>query len=178
MRLETVRIVADWLHDDGLGVAAKLATLPLDAGDVRPITIPPTSILDETRHLAAAWRRFEGVALPALMVTGVEVRHLDPEIVQINAYADAEVTIQVRYAERSVTAATMQHGDYVIRAVIASLRELHMNAQADARTRNSVQLVSCLDLVEQGIYEEVDDAWLVAAVQVRYLVRTLTPMGA
>lgn len=179
MRAEAVRIIAAWLRDDTYGVAAKLAAVPLDGSDTRPTTIADASIVDETQDANAAFGRFDGLTLPALIVSCTEVRYEPATPIQSGEYADGYVTIQVRYAERSVAPATaMTDGDYVVKAVIASLRELHLNANDASRTRNSVQLVSCESLVEQGIYQEVDDAWLVAGIEARYYARTIIPMGA
>ena len=69
-------------------------------------------------------------------------------------------------------------GSYAIKAVIASLREFHKNDNAASRTRNSIRLVSCESLTEQGVYEEVEDTWLLAAVQLKYYVSNLLPSGA
>jgi hypothetical protein len=55
---------------------------------------------------------------------------------------------------------------------------LELNANVASRTRNNIRLVSCEDLRELGQYEEVEDTWLLAAVQARYYVSDLTPMGA
>lgn len=180
MRLEAVRIVTAWLKNATYGVAAKLAALPLDGSDTRPTTIANTSIVDETDNANAAFRRFDGLTLPALIVTCAgEPEQRDAELPQSNDRADGYVTVQVRYAERAAGSQTaIVDGTYVIRAVIASLRELHSNANIASRTRNSIRLVSCESIVEQGIYEEVEDTWLLAAVQVRYYVSNLLPLGA
>ena len=179
MRLEAARIVTAWLQDNTYGVAAKLAVLPLDGSDVRPTTIADSSIVDETTNASAAFRRFDGLTLPALIVTCAgEPEQRDGELLQSNDRADGYVTVQVRYTERALDSPTaIVDGTYVIRAVIASLRELHANANVASRTRNSIRLVSCESITEQGIYEEVDDTWLLAAVQVKYYVSNLLPLG-
>lgn len=180
MRLEAVRMVTAWLKDDTYGYAAKLAALPLDGSDSRPTTVADASIVDETDNASAAFRRFDGLTLPALIVTVVgDVEYLDPNQPQTGERADANVTIQVRYAEKNTQSATaIVNGSYAIRAVIASLRELHRDTNAASRTRNSIRLVSCESLAEQGVYEEVEDTWLLAAVQVRYYAVNLLPLGA
>lgn len=180
MRLEAVRMVTAWLQDATKGVAAKLLALPLDGSDSRPATILSASIVDETSNANAAFRRFDGLTLPALIITCTgDPEHRDPEFPGSSDRADAWVTIEVRYAERKTSSnAAITDGTYVIRAVVASLRELHRNENVASRTRNSIRLVSCDSMVEQGIYEEIEDTWLLASVTVKYLVSDLLPLGA
>lgn len=180
MRLEAVRMVTAWLKDDTYGVAAKLAALTLDGSDSRPETIADSSIVDETSNAHAAFRRFDGLTMPALIVSCVgEPEHRDPEQMHSTAAVDGSVTVQVRYATRKLASDTaIADASYVIRAVIASLRELHKNENVASRTRNSVYLISCEQLIEQGVYEEVEDTWLLAAVQVKYVTRNILPLGA
>lgn len=180
MRLEAVRMVAAWLKDDTYGYAAKLAALPLDGSDSRPATVADASIVNECDDANAAFHRFDGLTLPALIVSVVgDVEHLEPNQPQTGERADGMVTVQVRYAEKNTAGATaIVNGIYAIRAVIASLRELHQNENAASRTRNSIRLVSCESLTEQGVYEEVEDTWLLAAVQLKYYVVNLLPLGA
>jgi len=177
MRLEVARMVADWLQDGTKGVDAKLAVLVADGSDVIPTTVP--TIVDETRNQSAAVGRLDDLTLPAITVHVSEVRYQQPEFLQPTGYADAEVTVLIRYAERTENPATARvNGCYVVKAILGSLRELHMNAQAASRTRNNVQMVACEGLLEVGLTEEVGDAWLVAGVEARYLARTIVPMGA
>lgn len=180
MKLEVVRMVTAWLKDDTYGYAAKLAALPLDGSDARPTTVADTSIVNECDDANAAFHRFDGLTLPALIVSVVgDVEHLEPNQPQTGERADAMLTVQVRYAERTAASQTaIVNGIYAIRAVIASLRVLHDNTNAASRTRNSIRMVSCESLSEQGVYEEVEDTWLLAAVQLRYYVVNLLPLGA
>lgn len=175
MRLEAVRIVADWLGHPSLGVNARLAVMPLDGGDPRPA--PVAAILDETRHAAAAFRRFDGVPLPALLVLVTEDAALrDGEILQPGDRADATLTVTVRYATRAWDAATaMSDGYYVSRAVIGALRRLHDEDQVAARTRGAIRLVSCERLTPRALAEEVEDTWLLGAVEAQYYVVDLAP---
>jgi hypothetical protein len=178
MRLEAVRCVTAWLKDVTYGVNAKLAALPLDGTDTRPTAI--ATIVDETDNANAAFGRFDGLTLPALIVTcSGDPEHRDPEQSQTGERVDGYVTVQVRYAERKTASMTaIVDGTYVIRAVIASLRELHKNANVASRTRNSVRLVSCESISEQGSYEEVEDTWLLAAAQFKYYTSNILPLGS
>lgn len=179
MRLEATRAVAAWLQGDTYGYAPKLAGLSTDGADSLPTTVADASVVTEFDNQNAAFNRFDGMTLPAIIVSCVSVEHRDAELPQLNAFADATVTIQVRYAERTLEPHTaLVNGCYAIRAVIASLRELHLNDNAASRTRNSVRLVTCESIEEQGQYEQVEDTWLTAAVQLRYHARNLLPMGA
>jgi hypothetical protein len=180
MRIEAVRMVTAWLKDDTYGYAAKLAALPLDGSDARPTTVTDASIVSECDDANAAFHRFDGLTLPALIVSVVgEIEYLDPQQPLTGDRADGNLTIQVRYAERNTAGATaIVNGAYAMRAVVASLRELHKTSNVASRTRNSVQLVNCEALSEQGVYEEVDDAWLLAAVQLKYYAVNILPLGA
>jgi hypothetical protein len=178
MRLEAARIITAWLKHPTYGYTAKLALLPLDGSDVRPAAA--LTICDETDNASAAFRRFDGLPLPALITTvSGDPEYLDPDQPQTGDRTDAYLTLQVRYAERtSDSAAAIANGCYAITAVMASLRELHKNENIAARTRNSVQLVSCESVIEQGTYEQVEDTWLLAAVQLKYYTCNLLPLGA
>lgn len=180
MRLEAARIICDWLRDDTYGYAAKLAGLALDGSDVRPDTIADSSIVDATRNIHAAVGRFDGLTLPALIVSVTTIQHRDPELPQgATAGADGYVIVRIRYAERKTdAAASLSDSSYAMAAVIASLRELHSNANVTSRTRNSVRLVSCEELTEIEAYEETPDAWLTSAVEAKYYARNLLPLGA
>lgn len=172
-----MRIIADWLQDATYGVNAKLDVLTYDSGDTQPSDI--ATFADESRNASAAFRRFDGLTLPALIITAPEVEHKDAEMAQYGERADGSVTVQIRYAERTLAGDdALTNGNYIAKAVIASLRELHKNDNVASRTRNSVRLVSCEELRELGQYEEVDDTWFLAAVQARYYVSDLKPLGA
>lgn len=184
MRLGAVRIVADWLKDDTSGYAAVLAALPLDGSDTRPTTVADSRILDETRDANAAFGRFDGLFTPSntspvLMVSCTDVVY-DPAIpIQVGAYAEAMVTVVVRYAQRKVgAAANMADGNYATLAILGSLRALFLNDNVASRQRNGVELVMAEGLREQGLYQEVDDAWLLAGVELRAQARTIYPMGS
>jgi hypothetical protein len=178
VRLEAVRIITDWLQVATYGANAKLLLVALDGSDSRPA--PIATFADETRNAAAAFRRFDGLTMPAVIVTVPdEMEHRDPVLPQSGERSDAYVTIQIRYAERTAAAeAAIANGSYVAKAIIGSLRELHKNENVASRTRNGIRLVSCEELRELGQYEDVADTWLLAAVQARYYVSDLTPMGA
>lgn len=172
-----MRIVADWLQDATYGVNAKLDVLSYDSGDTQPSDI--ATVADETRNASAAVRRFDGLTLPALLVTAPEVEYRPAEMAQYGERSDSYVTVLIRYAERTLAGDdAITNGNYIVKAIVASLRELHKNDNVASRTRNSVRLVSCEDLRELGLYEEVEDTWLLAAVQARYYVADLKPLGA
>lgn len=177
MQLEAQRIVADWLADATSGVNAKLDVLSYDGTDTQPADLATiVAACDDTN---AAFGRFDGLTLPAVIVAPRDIEHKDPEIPQPNSGVDGVVTLLIRYAERTADGAkALRNGAYVTKAILASLRELHKNENAASRTRNDIQLWSCEGLREPGLYEETDDTWLISAVEVRYHARDLYPMGA
>lgn len=176
MRLPVVRMVADWLDDATNGVAAKLALLTLDGSDTRPST--SITIVDETRSQDAALGRFDGVELPAVMVAVEEVEHRDPEFQTHTDRADATVRVLVRYAERTDSGAdAITNGYYVLKAVVASLREWLKPDYESDRTRLGVRVIACESLRELSIYQQADDTWLIGPVEARYYCSDSAPLG-
>ena len=176
MRLEACRILTAWLQDVTYGANAKLALLTLDGSDVRPTAM--ATITDETQNNSVALGRVDGLTLPALVVTHRETTFRDSELPQSDVRADGYVTLRVRYALREAGAATaVVDGAYVMRAVIASLRELHKPDNAASRQRNSIGLISCEELRQLTMSEVVEDTWYTEAVDVRYYAADLKGLG-
>lgn len=177
-----MRLVADWLKDDTYGVAAKLAALPKDVTGEGAVTIADLGIIDETRHGKAATRTIDrSLTLPGVIVTSGTVTYTPATPIQLGSYADAMVEVMIRYADRETDPdVAWANGDYVTKAVLASLRQFHIADATSTRTRNSVSLLSCEELAEQGIFEpnEGKDAWVVAGVLARYYARTIIPLGS
>lgn len=154
MRIETLRIVGDWLARDDYGVNAYLTQVPRDAGDPVPPQIASwqgeqLAVFDATRHVWVAERQ-DAPAVPSLYVIGEDVISLTGE-----ASPDGQVRrtvtpiiVTVRYlTARSDTVAALRDGEYTLRAVVRSLKELFLNANDAARIRNGACLTAMVDPV-------------------------------
>ena len=174
MLLETNRILADWLADVTNGVNAKLPDVPLDGADLVPANV---TVVDETRNDDVALGRLPDT-LPCVAVSVQEIEYADPVQPHVTNEVSARVTVLVRYGQRTVDGSTgLSEASYTLRAVLMSLRELHTNEQAAARARGSVHLISCEDLRQVPLTQEIDDAWVTGAVRATYTIYDLAPRG-
>lgn len=174
MLLETSRILADWLADATYGVNAKLPDVPLDGSDTVPGDV---TVADDTRDDAVAQGRLPD-ALPCVAVSVEEVEYRDPVQPHVTDHVEARVTVLIRYGQRASDNSTgVADASYTLRGVLMALRELHTNEQHAARTRGSVHLVSCEDLRQVPLTQEVGDAWVTGAIRATYVVYDLTPRG-
>jgi hypothetical protein len=171
--LETDRILADWLAG-AAGVNAKLPLVPRDGGDPVPANV---TVADETRHDDVALGRLPA-ALPCVAVSVQDIEYQDPVQPHVTDQVTARVTVLIRYGQRGVDSDRgLADASYTLRAVLMSLRELHTNEQAAARTRGSVQLISCDDLRQVPLTQEVEDAWVTGAIRATYTMYDLAPRG-
>ena len=175
--IEGARSVTDWLQHATYGVNAKLALVPRDPDDPAPPSL--ALIADETRHLHAALGLMpdpkQPDQYPCLLVAedGTEISNADPQ-----ELGESRVTLLIRYGQRTVEPAKgLQASCYTLRAVLMSLRELHLPDHEAARTRNEIQLVVCEQMSLTPLFQEADDAWVTGAVRVTYLVRDNIPRG-
>lgn len=146
------RILVDWLQRDDLGVNHFLSRVPRDDGDAVPPAIPTVegygpAIFDETRHSWVAERK-DPPATPALyvMMEGpVEVKGEPTPDGQIRA-TESPIAAIIRYisAESDLLKA-IRDGEYTLRAVMRSVRELMRNVYVTSRTRNGVAIVASVD---------------------------------
>lgn len=190
MRLETVRMVADWLQNTSFGVNNYLATVPRDAGDPVPplisawtdpdrAQVQALAIFDETRHKWAANRQEEPPATPGLSVIAQGRILTSGEATpdgQIRA-TTAPVQIAIRYLTVNANLArAVQDGDYTMRAVARSIREFCRSSNENARKRNNVLIVLPEDPMEfYPIVEVVGDARVAGALVVNFQVRDYAP---
>lgn len=174
MLLETSRILADWLDDGTYGVNAKLPAVTLDGTDSVPANV---TVVDETRDDDVALGRLPGT-LPCVAVSVQEVEYADPLQPHVTGQVSGKVTVLIRYGQRVVDSGTgLSDASYTLRAVMMSLRELHTNEQAAARTRGDVVLISCDDVRQVPLTQEVGDAWVTGAVRATYTMYDLAPRG-
>ena len=177
MQLEGQRMLASWLGNATYGVNAKLDVLTYDGSDTQPADV--ATIVAAADNVDAAFGRFDGLTLPAIIVSARETEHRDPDQVQPSGEVYGSVTLLVRYAERTASATTaLRNGAYVTRAIIASLRELHKPANEASRQRNNIYLLATEALRDLGTYEETEDAWMVTTVEVRYQAFDNAALGA
>lgn len=176
MQLEATRMVAAWLADATYGVNAKLDVLTYAGSDSQPTDV--ATITAAADDVNAAFGRFDGMTLPAIIVAPRDVEHADPQQPQPNGEVYGSVTLAIRYATRVADgAAALVNAAYVTRAIIASLRELVL-ADPSNRQLNDVYLLEMASLREPGTYEETEDAWVIGAVEVRWQAFDNAALGA
>lgn len=193
MKLEATRIICDWLIDSnnaGHGVNSYLATVPRDAGDPAPDPIagysdagfPNTTIavFDDTRHPWVGEAK-EPPAWPALYVKTQGVLRVQGE-----PYPDGAIRatvsplqIAIRYISQDTDMArAIRNGNYTMRAVLRSLRELDKESTVgdNARLRNGIYLVLAQGPTEiYPVMGSVGQARIYSAMLVNYLVRDGLP---
>lgn len=174
MRLEVVRIVADWLADGTNGVNALLPGIPLDGGDSTPPVI--ASIVDETRSGVAARRHFpEDHPTPALFVfTGRDARLMGEVHTHLR---DAEISVTIGYVQKAATTENgLRDAFYTMRAVERSLKKLQEQANEASRTRNNIAIIAAREFVYPNVFAEVGGLVMTAGVEAVYeLVRDYAP---
>lgn len=195
MRIETIRVLADWLIDKnnvGFGINTLLPRVPVDQGDAPPKQIaayldpmfPDTTIavFDETRH---PWviARTDSPVLPALYIMSegpTRVKGMAWPNGQIRETIGGCVTT-VRYvtSEANIPKALVD-GDYVLRAVTRSVLALALdtltNGQASpgdaARTRNGMRIVTSEDAMEYWpVTGAVGNGMVAGGLKIRWRVR-------
>ncbi|MFN2327032.1 MAG: hypothetical protein ABR551_14300 [Gemmatimonadales bacterium] len=174
MLLECNRILADWLASVTTGVNVKIPLVPLDGADTAPANV---TVVDETRNDDVALGRLPDT-LPCVAVSVQEIEYQDPVQPHVTDQVTARVTVLIRYGQRVIDGSTgLTDASYTLRAVLMSLRELHTNEQAAARARGSVHLISCDDLRQVPLTQEVEDAWVTGALRATYTMYDLIPRG-
>lgn len=182
MRLEIVRMIADWLLDSTYGVNAYLPSVPRDVGDSAPPNIADwnstLAVFDETRHLWVVQRE-PPPAVPALYVM------CDSPVNMIGQpYPNGDVrttnnpvAIAIRYlTSQSDRVQAHVDGEYTLRGVLRSIAELMKNANEASRTRNSIQLIAAVDpTVYFPIEETVGESTVSGAVLLNVEARDVSP---
>lgn len=165
MILESCRLLTDWLNDPSNGVAAMLATTPRDAGDPLPTL---GTIADETRNDLVAQQRLP--SLPGVGVNVEIVNELDGEVATYTR--DGRPTLLIRYGvAKDATSTGVRDAAYVLRAIIKSIRLFN----ASTRTRNQVDIYSCLQLSYTPMWRPIEDAIITGAVRVQFQARDNAP---
>lgn len=184
MRLEVVRMVADWLRDPTNGVNAQIPGVPRDEGDEQPPEMPVVesedgespAIYDATRHEWVA-RRQDPPNLPCLYITTEGPVDLHGEELT-NNYRDTESPMVV--AVRYLVAETDLHkgiaaGEYTLRAALRSIKALMAQENDSARTRNLV----CVYALDRASYhpvtEAVGNSRVAGALTLEFSVRDAAP---
>lgn len=184
MRLEVVRMVADWLRDPTNGVNAQIPNVPLDEGDEMPPLIPVVesedgeapAIYDATRHEWVA-RRQDPPNLPCLYITTEGPVDLNGEEMT-GTYNDTEtgMVVAVRYL---VAEADLQKGiaagEYTLRAVKRAMK-VFMAQEHDAdRTRNFICIYALDRVSYHPVVEGVGQSRVAGALTLEFNVRDAAP---
>lgn len=175
MRLETVRIVADWLTHATLGVNAQLPNVPRDEGDPEPPELE--AIYDVTRHNHVVLRddpprqpclyltTERGIVLAGEEMSGTHRETVEPFAVVVRYLRVGGVDL----------AQAVQDGDYTLRAMMRSVMALMENANADSRIRNSVCLVELERATYVPIIEDVGNTQVTGATVLDFKIRDAAP---
>jgi hypothetical protein len=129
------------------GVNAKIPGVERDAGDAQPPSIAAwtpdggaatIAVFNEADHDFVGEKKAPPAA-PALYVMGEGEIELVGEVMTIQRRTTRDVPIVIRYiSDLADKALAKRDGEYTGRAIVRSLRELMRNANAAARTRNSI----------------------------------------
>lgn len=165
MILEVLRSVTDWLNDNTNGVTAQLALIPLEAGDSAPTV---GTIADETRNNSVAQQYLPST--PGIAVNIQEIPLLDPEVTTVTRDGHAKVLIRVGISNADTKYAT-RDTSYILRALVRSLRLYN----AATRTRNSIEIYSCIDLRLVALWQPKDDQLITGAVAATWQFRDTAP---
>jgi len=169
--LETIRCVADGLDNVTYGVNAQLVTVQVDTGDATPPQL--AGVFDETRNDQVAVGRYPET-YPCLVVTLDGQVSLQGEVT--SNYRDAEVTLLIRYVQRSVdTSQARTDGYYTLRAVQKAMKQFFSNANASDRVRNDIQIIECLNFEHIQMFDNIDDAMVTSGIRVTMFVRDSQP---
>lgn len=154
MRIELTRVVADWLLHPDYGVNAYIATIPRDAADPAPpfiagwadtsgqAQVQELAVFDDTRHEWVA-RRGDPPALPCLVVGIPDVIDMTGEPWPDGQYRTSDIDIELAVAYISASEdefRSIRDGEYTLRAVARSVRELTRNVNEASCLRNGVRL--------------------------------------
>lgn len=142
MDMELIRLIADHLKDDALGVNAQLESLDLDDDDdYRPQEV---GIFDETRDRCAREKDTPNT-VPALYVHLEGIYGMKGDTIASNVARDSEaggIPIGLRWIDRDAdTVRGFQGRSYGVRAVLKSLERL-ATLQGETSQRNNVELIS------------------------------------
>lgn len=170
--LETIRMVTDWLQDATDGVNAKIAAIPLDAGDSAPPGI--ALFADDTRDEVVALRQ-EPQKYPAIYVTEDAPWTMEGEVATDIRRA-TELTLAIRYIVRVHDKFSGRRDTYyTLRAIVASIKELMENANLAARTRNQVCIEALLEITQLIVHEGVGEGTVTGAVVLTMRVLDAAP---
>lgn len=188
MRIETVRMTTDWLKNTSFGLNHYIPLVPRDGGDPAPPPIadwtpetgPATvAIFNEVDHLWVIDKK-DPPALPAIYITAQSPIEMEGEPSPDGQLRQsiAPVIVMVGYINaNSDSVAAKRDGEYTLRAVLRSLRELMRNAQAETgRTRNGVLLEIMEDpAIYFPIVEVIGQSRVSGAIGINFKVRDANP---
>lgn len=142
MRVEVIRIVADWLAHADYGVNAMLAEVPRDVGDAQPANV---TIADETRDgwvaRGAAPRSISEDAVIVAVSTVQDGTFDGIDLATAFTWQPGEVPVAIRVIHRDVQSADGNlNAGITVRAARWSLNVLRSHTHTASRIRNKVQL--------------------------------------
>jgi len=174
VRLEAIRVLTNALTDGTTGVNARLAAVPLDAGD----PIPPTLglITDETRNSSAARGQLPELdaQFPCLLV-GLHDAGNRLDAHQHQGVRDGTVHLLIRYAARQKDSkAGARDAYYTFRAVERCITAW-LNGVDTARTMNSVVVWFGEAADIAPLWDPIGDNVMTGGMLLAFRVRDLAP---
>lgn len=171
-----LRRITAALSDPTTGVNARLAAVPLDAGDT---ALPAVALIAEetTNPFAARGQLPESdSSFPCLLVgLGDGGAEIDPH--QKTAVRDGTLNVLIRYAARQVASATgAQQGYDTLRAVQSCLTAwINLDPNVALRAKNNIAIWYCERSQIVPLWEPVDDKVITGGLQLAYRVRDTAP---
>lgn len=170
--IDIVRVFADWAEDATYGVNALLASVPRD-GDV---ALPPNvTVMDETRDESVAF----GMAPKGITATTPVLLYslsdgLQQQYPSAQPFPDFTAELIVRYAvSQSVGATGVAAALVTMRAVWRNIALLGREQSANARVRNSTQVLSFENMRFSQLYTALDDRAVLAGLALTVRCRDL-----
>ncbi len=167
MIVETLRMHKTWLTDVTHGAVAKIAAVPLEAGDAAPPAL--VDVVEETSDEATG-----GEGLPANppclgMLAEILADAPDPAM---NDMGDGVIRVLLRYLTRQTNAAIARRdAAYSMRGILASLRLFAAGGQEASRSLRGVQLITRTQLTCETLYVPVGDGFCSGLITATYIYR-------
>jgi len=185
VRLELLRITADWMKHATFGINAKIPGVERDAADAQPPAIAAwtpeggaatIAVFNQADHDWVLDKQAPP-AVPAIYVVCELPLEMDAEVMTIQRRTSRPGTVMLLYiTDKSDKAVALRDGEYTLRAATRSLRELMRQANDAARTRNNVCIEAAENpLIYVPVTEAVGSHRLAGAIVINYRAKDANP---
>lgn len=185
MRLELLRMLTKALKDQNIGVNHFIPIVPRDADDEAPPLLPEVAergiaVFNDTEDDFVAGHKDPPVS-PAIYVLGEGPLEVQGEPTPDGQIRDTQspAIITIRYVtDEPNLAKAIRDGEYTLRAVMRSLRELMKNQYAATlRTRGSICLIGAFEgpSIYFPVMDSVGKCTVTGAIGLNLTVRDAAP---